>query len=145
MPTTIDILVVDDNLDDLELTLRVLRQHPHASDIKVAHDGAEALALLLGEQGAAVLKGRPKLILLDLKLPKVGGLEVLRRLKSEPATRCLPIVGFSSSTEERDVIESYRLGINSYITKPVDFTRFSEVVRQISTYWLALNQACPCS
>jgi CheY-like chemotaxis protein len=124
---------------------RVLRQQTHAGDIQVVHDGAAALALLLGERGAAVVKDCPKHILLDVKLPKVGGLEVLRRLKSEPATRCLPIVVFTSSGEERDVIESYRLGVNSYITKPVDFTRFSEVVRQLSAYWLRLNQACPCS
>lgn len=140
-----DILLVEDNPSDLELTLRTLRRNRIAGQIDVARDGAEALDYLLGaEPGAAEPDGvehQPKLILLDLKLPKVDGLDVLRRVKAHPRTRRIPIVVLTSSREERDIVESYEFGVNSYIVKPVDFEEFVDAVRQVGLYWLLLNQA----
>jgi CheY-like chemotaxis protein len=136
-----EILLVEDNPTDLELALRVFRKHELANRIEVARDGAEALDFLFGE-GAHVGRGGlqiPKVILLDLKLPKIGGLEVLRRIKGDPRTRTIPIVVLTSSQEEKDLVESYALGVNSYIVKPVDFDQFSDCLKQIGIYWLLSN------
>jgi CheY-like chemotaxis protein len=136
-----EILLVEDNPTDLELALRVFRKHKFANRIEVARDGVEALDFLFGE-GAHASRGSiriPKVILLDLKLPKLGGLEVLRRIKSDLRTRTIPIVVLTSCQEEKDLVESYHLGVNSYIVKPVDFDQFSECLRQIGIYWLLSN------
>jgi two-component system response regulator len=130
-----NILVVDDNPQDLELTLRALRKAGIDQRLLVARDGAEVLALVL--EGTC----RPHLILLDLKLPKYDGIEVLQRLKANPRTAMIPIVVLTSSKEKRDIIEGYRLGVNSYIVKPVEFERFAAAVREIGHYWLGLNQS----
>jgi CheY-like chemotaxis protein len=143
MSAAIDILIVEDDPDDLELTIRTLRRHQLAKEVRVAHDGAEALDLLLGKGTTQAGDIVPKLVLLDAKLPKVSGPEVLRHLKSAPRTCAIPVVVFSSSDEERDISESYELGVNSYIVKPINFTQFTEVVRQIGEYWLVANQS-PC-
>jgi len=132
----VEILIVEDNPNDLELALHALKKNNLANPIHVARDGAEALDYLFD----AGTVGKPKVILLDLKLPKVNGLEVLKRIKSDPRTQMIPVVVLTSSREERDIIDSYRLGVNSYITKPVDFEQFAEVVRQLGLYWLLLNQ-----
>jgi len=142
MPEHISVLLVEDNEDDVELTLRVFRQYHLANHIHVVRDGAEALDCLFGS-GAYVKRSpcdQTKLILLDLKLPKVDGLEVLRRCKSDERTKTIPVVVLTSSREEQDIIESYRLGVNSYIVKPVDFHQFVEAVKQLNLYWLILNQ-----
>jgi CheY-like chemotaxis protein len=136
-----EILLVEDNPTDLELALRVFRKHELANRMEVARDGAEALDFLFGT-GAHAARGNiqlPKVILLDLKLPKIGGLEVLRRIKADPRTRTIPIVVLTSSQEDKDLVESYHLGVNSYIVKPVDFDQFSECLRQIGIYWLLSN------
>jgi CheY-like chemotaxis protein len=136
-----EILLVEDNPTDLELALRVFRKHELANRIEVARDGAEALDFLFGE-GAHAGRGSiqiPKVILLDLKLPKIGGLEVLRRIKGDPRTRTIPIVVLTSSQEEKDLVESYQLGVNSYIVKPVDFDQFSDCLKRIGIYWLLSN------
>ena len=136
-----EILLVEDNPTDLELTLRVFKNYQLANRIEVARDGVEALDFVFGE-GAHAGRGSiqvPKLILLDLKLPKVSGLEVLARIKGDPRTRTIPIVVLTSSQEEKDLVESYHLGVNSYIVKPVDFDQFTECLRQIGIYWLLSN------
>jgi two-component system, response regulator len=134
------ILLVEDNPDDETLTLRTLKKHNIPCEVTVAHDGVEAIDYLFASGAYA---GRPPiapvLILLDLKLPKVDGLEVLRRLRSDRRTRHLPVVVFTSSNEAHDIAESYNLGANSYIRKPVDYGQFSEAVRLIGTYWLIEN------
>ena len=137
------ILLVEDNPDDVELTLRAFEKHNLVNDIIVARDGEEALDIIFqrGEKGAASPK--PDLILLDLKLPKVDGLEVLKEMKGDAETKIIPIVVLTSSKEERDIVESYRLGVNSYIRKPVNFERFSEVVMQLGLYWMLLNELPP--
>jgi two-component system response regulator len=132
------IVLVEDNPDDEVLTLRALKKQNVANQITVLRDGVEALEFLLSPD-----QPMPHLVLLDLKLPKVDGLQVLKRLRSEPRTQLLPIVVLTSSDEDRDVIEGYRLGANSYIRKPVDFNQFSEAVRALGLYWLVLNQAPP--
>jgi CheY-like chemotaxis protein len=139
---TIEILLVEDNPNDVELTLHALKKNNLANRIHVVRDGAEALEYLFGSGAYAGrdLNHTPKVILLDLKLPKVDGMEVLRRIKSNERTRSIPVVVLTSSREERDIVESYRLGVNSYITKPVDFDQFTEAVRQLGLYWLLLNQ-----
>jgi CheY-like chemotaxis protein len=134
-------LLVEDNPNDVELTLHALRKAHLSNPIFVARDGAEAMAFLDGPTVAA--GAVPKVILLDLKLPKIDGLEVLRRVKSSERTRLIPVVVLTSSKEERDIVESYKLGVNSYIVKPVDFEQFSEAVRSIGLYWLLLNQPRP--
>ncbi len=131
------ILLVEDNPDDELLTLRALRTSDIASRVDVARDGAEALEYLFENQG----KPLPELVLLDLKLPKIDGLEVLRRIRNEEATKLLPVVVLTTSDEQRDIVESYKLGANSYIRKPVDFQRFSESICQLGIYWLALNES----
>jgi two-component system response regulator len=139
----IEILLVEDNPDDVELTLLALRRHNLANHVEVVRDGAEALDFVFGTGPFAgrQLRDGPKVILLDLKLPKVDGLEVLRRLKADARTRMLPVVVLTSSQEERDIVESYQIGVNSYIVKPVDFAEFVEAMRQVGLYWLLVNQA----
>lgn len=137
------ILLVEDNANDVELTLHALREHHLADPIQVVHDGAEALDFVFRTGAYAGRKGQPRVILLDLKLPKVNGLEVLERIKSHPHTRSIPVVVLTSSSEERDILESYRRGANSYVVKPVDFDRFRDTVQQLKRYWLLLNQAPP--
>jgi two-component system response regulator len=139
------ILLVEDNRDDELLTVRALRKNKLSNEVLVARDGEEALALLLGDATRPGLEPArfPQLVLLDLKLPKVDGLEVLRRLRADPRTRLLPIVILTSSNEERDLAEGYRLGANSYVRKPVDFNQFVEATRQLGLYWLLLNEPPP--
>jgi two-component system response regulator len=136
------ILLVEDNADDEALTLRVLHRHHLADDVVVVRDGAEALAFFY-EATRAGDDGLPELVLLDLKLPKVDGLQVLKILRDDLHTRRLPVVVLSSSAEERDIAQSYDLGANSYIRKPVDFEEFSEAIRQLGIYWLGLNEPAP--
>lgn len=143
MSEPIEILYVEDDPNDLELTLRCLRKHRIANRIHVARDGQEALDFLFGSAAGDGPRPpfRPKLILLDLKLPKVDGLEVLRRLREDQRTRTVPVVMLTSSREERDLVASYELGVNSYIVKPVEFDKFSEAVERLSFYWALLNRA----
>ena len=140
--SAIEILLAEDNPNDVELTLHALRKHHLANRIQVVRDGAEALEFLFatGAYAGRNIKDIPKVVLLDLKLPKVDGLEVLRRVKGDPRTRMIPIVILTSSREERDLVEGYKLGANSYIVKPVDFEQFTEAVRQLGLYWMLLNQ-----
>lgn len=141
------ILLVEDNPDDQELALRAFRKNNIVNDVVVAHDGAEALDMLLGTHDPSVRDSvgtvYPTVILLDLKLPKIDGLEVLRRIRAHQATALLPVVILTTSTEEKDVVESYRLGTNSYVRKPVDFIEFVEAVRKLGSYWLLLNEPPP--
>jgi len=139
------ILLVEDNPDDEALTLRALKKNNIRNEVIVAHDGAEALEYLFG---TGKFTGRntdliPQVVLLDLKLPKVDGLEVLRRLRADQRTKLLPVVILTSSTEEQDRIKGYDLGANSYVRKPVDFSQFIDAVRQLGLYWLILNEAPP--
>ena len=139
------ILLVEDNPDDVELTLRAFKKNSIQNKIVVARDGAEALDYLFG---TGTYAGRdpdimPTVILLDLKLPKISGLEVLRRIRADERTKLLPVVILTSSKEEQDLMQSYRLGANSYIRKPVDFVQFMEAIRQVGLYWLILNEALP--
>lgn len=135
----VDILLVEDSQEDLDLTLHILRKENLAKNIRVARDGEEALEFLQGEGSSAA--GRPKLVLLDLKLPKIDGLQVLKQLKSDPLTRAIPVVILTSSKEERDLVKGYQLGANSYIQKPVDFEQFRETIKAAGLYWLLINQA----
>ena len=135
------IMLVEDDPDHEVLTIRALRKSNIANDIVIAHDGEEALNLLFGE-GSEALKSPPQVVLLDLKLPKVDGLEVLRRIRETERFRTLPIVILTSSDEETDIVRSYRLGVNSYIRKPVNFSEFAEATKQLGLYWLVLNE-CP--
>jgi len=134
------ILLVEDNPDDEALTLRALKRNNILNEVVVARDGAEALDFLLADDGEPRL---PEVVLLDLKLPKIDGLEVLRRIRAHARTRRLPVVILTSSSEERDIVAGYDLGANSYIRKPVDFDQFMEAVRQLGLYWLVLNVAAP--
>ncbi len=138
----VEILLVEDNPNDVELTLHALRKHNIANHIHVVRDGAEALEFIFGPDAGAgrPIRNGPRVILLDLKLPKVDGLEVLRRVKGDHRTRAIPVVVLTSSREERDMVESYELGANSYIVKPVDFQQFTDSVRQLGLYWLLLNE-----
>lgn len=138
----VEILLVEDNPQDLELTLRALRKARLGNRIEVARDGAEALDFIFcrGAHSKRKFDDFPKVILLDLKLPKVDGLDVLRALKENELTRLIPVVVLTSSKEQTDVIESYKLGINSYIVKPVDFEGFANAVQDLGIYWLLLNQ-----
>lgn len=131
------ILLVEDDPDHELLTIRALKKSNIANDVRVARDGEEALNLLFAENAI-----KPQVVLLDLKLPKIDGLEVLRRIRQNDATRMLPVVVLTSSDEERDIVRSYQLGVNSYIRKPVNFTDFAEATRQLGMYWLVLNE-CP--
>jgi two-component system, response regulator len=139
--SVVDILIVDDNVNDVELALHALNAQPAQRRIRVARDGIEALDLLLGARPAhAATDYTPNVVLLDIKLPKMDGLEVLRRLKADPRTHTIPIVMLTSSREDRDIRDSYRLGVNSYVVKPVDFDEFTQAVQQVEHYWLNLNQ-----
>jgi two-component system, response regulator len=139
------ILLVEDNPDDEALTLRALRLANVRNEIVVARDGVEALDYLFGTGPHAGRNSTvaPQVVLLDLKLPRIDGLEVLRRLRADDRTRILPVVILTSSSEERDRVEGYRLGANSYVRKPVDFGQFAEAVRQLGLYWLLLNEPAP--
>ncbi len=139
----IEILLVEDSLEDLELTRRALRNANLGNHIHVARDGAEALDFVFceGTHLGRQIEDTPKLILLDLKLPKVDGLEVLARIKGDPRTRLIPIVILTSSKEQTDVIKSYQLGVNSYIVKPVNFESFTAAVQELGMYWLLINQS----
>ena len=139
------ILLVEDNLDDVELTLRSLKKNNISNEVVVARDGAQALDYLFatGAYAGRDTNVRPAVILLDLKLPKIDGLEVLRRLRADERTKLLPVVIVPSSKEERDMLNGYKLGANSYVRKPVDFVQFSEAVRQLGLYWLLLNEPPP--
>jgi len=140
----VELLLVEDNPNDEELTIRALEKHNFANKIHVVRDGEEALEFIFAE-GAYKdrnIKNIPKVIFLDLKLPKIDGLEVLKRIKSDERTRAIPVVVLTSSAEENDKIESYKLGVNSYIVKPVDFNKFVESVAELGLYWLLLNE-CP--
>jgi two-component system response regulator len=138
----VEILLVEDNPSDVELALYALKKNNLANRVHVARDGAEALEFLFCA-GAHTNRPNtnPKVILLDLKLPKVDGLEVLRQIKADPHTQTIPVVVLTSSREERDVVESYKLGVNSYIAKPVDFEQFTKAVKHLGFYWLLLNQS----
>ncbi len=141
------ILLVEDSSSDEELTLRALKKHNVPSRVIVTRDGAEALDFLFarGAHADRASEELPRLVLLDLNLPKIGGLEVLRRIRADARTKLLPIVILSSSREDKDLLGGYGHGANSYVVKPVDFTQFSDAVRQVGLYWLALNQAAPTS
>ncbi len=138
----VEILLVEDNPNDVELTLHALKKNNIANQVHVVRDGAEALEFIFctGAYASRDINHNPKVILLDLKLPKVDGLEVLRQVKANERTRMIPVVVLTSSREEKDIVESYRLGVNSYIRKPVDFEQFTEAVRTMGMYWLLLNQ-----
>lgn len=138
----IEILLVEDNPADVELTLRALKKNNIANKVEVAGDGEQALDFVFarGKYKGRNMDSFPKIILLDLKLPKVSGLEVLREIKSNPVTRAIPVVVLTSSKEESDIIDSYALGVNSYIIKPVDFEKFVSSVRDLGVYWLLVNQ-----
>ncbi|MBN1666233.1 MAG: response regulator [Anaerolineales bacterium] len=142
MSKTKVILLVEDNPDDEKLTLRAMKKNNIVNEIVVARDGAEALDFIFasGDYRERDAEFMPQVILLDLNLPKIGGLEVLRRIRENERTALLPVVILTSSKEEKDLVESYRLGANSYIRKPVDFKQFSEAIRQLGLYWLVLNE-----
>lgn len=145
MSHEVEILLVEDSPEDAELTIRALRRHKIANEIHVEDDGAKALDFLFcrGAFADRNFSCPPRLIMLDLKLPKVSGLEVLRAIREDERTRAIPVVVLTSSKEERDVIDSYKLGVNAYAQKPVDFEQFSETVRQIGMFWMLVNQAPP--
>lgn len=142
MSESVEILLVEDNPDDLDMTLRALTKAHMANRIQVARDGVEALEYVFcqGPHAGRSIEQVPRVILLDLKLPRLDGFEVLRRLKSDPRTRSIPVVVLTSSREQNDVVASYDLGVNSYIVKPVNFDRFVSAVSDLGMYWLLLNQ-----
>jgi len=134
-PQAVDILLVEDNPDDAELAIRALRKSNLANHLLHLLDGQEALDFLFNEKN-----NKPKLVLLDLKMPKVDGIEVLRKLKGDERTRSIPVVMLTSSKEERDIVETYKLGVNAYIVKPLDFEQFGKAVGQLGLFWLVMNQ-----
>jgi two-component system, response regulator len=138
----VEILLVEDNPDDLEMELLTLREMKVANHVQIARDGVEALDFIFcrGPHAGRKIENSPKVVLLDLKLPKVDGLEVLRAIKDDPRTQSIPVVVLTSSKEQSDVVESYKLGVNSYIVKPVDFEQFAEAIKKLGLYWLLLNQ-----
>ena len=140
----VDILLVEDNPDDAELTLRALKKHNLTNNLEWVKDGAEALDFLFMRGNYAKRTNHtPKLLLLDLRLPKLDGLEVLKAIRADPKTEMIPVVIMTSSTEERDVISSYKLGANSFVSKPVDFNEFMKVVADLGFYWTLINKAPP--
>lgn len=132
----VEVLLIEDNPDDAELTIRVLKKHHLANNLVHLQDGEEALNFLFSK-----CNNTPKLILLDLKMPKVDGIEVLRKIKSDEQKKLIPIVILTSSKEDRDIIDSYQLGVNAYVVKPVEFEKFVEAVAQVGLFWLLLNQS----
>ena len=145
MEREIEILLIEDNANDAELTLRALRKNNLANKVFLVKDGAEALDFIFarGVYAHRNMADCPRVIFLDLKLPKIDGLEVLRQIKSNERTKVIPVVVLTSSQEERDVVESYKLGVNSYIVKPVDFESFVKAVSDLGLYWLLLNKPLP--
>jgi CheY-like chemotaxis protein len=145
MTNKIEILLVEDNPDDVELAVHALRREQLVNDITVARDGEEALDFIFcrGPHANRSFHSPPRLILLDLKLPKVDGLEVLRAIKSDPRSKAIPVVILTSSREERDLVESYKLGVNAYVQKPVDFEQFRSVVKELGLFWLVINRPPP--
>jgi len=139
------ILLVEDNLDDVDLTLRALKKNNIRNEIVVAYDGAEALDFLFGtgKYAGRNLASMPTIILLDIKLPKIDGLEVLRRIRANELTKLLPVVILTSSNEEQDIVTGYSLGVNSYVRKPIDFNQFAGAVSNLGLYWLLLNEGPP--
>ncbi|MCA9988237.1 MAG: response regulator [Anaerolineales bacterium] len=137
------ILLVEDNPDDLALALRALKKGNVGKKIVVARDGVEAIEYLFPRNGRSSMLETPQLVVLDLKLPKVSGLEVLRQIRADERTRFLPVVILTTSNEQQDIVNCYNNGANSYIRKPVDFDRFYEVIKQVGTYWLGLNESMP--
>jgi CheY-like chemotaxis protein len=139
------ILLVEDNPDDEALAIRALKRHHVGNEIAVARDGVEALEYLFctGKYIDRDIANKPSVVLLDLKLPRIDGLEVLRRVRADPRTQFLPVVVLTTSSEEGDILDSYSLGCNSYIRKPVDFLQFSEAIRQLGMYWLLMNESPP--
>jgi CheY-like chemotaxis protein len=142
MMNNVEILLVEDNVDDVELAVHALRAEKLANHISMARDGEEALDFVFcrGVHSNRTFENPPRLILLDLKLPKVDGLDVLRAIKTDPRTKAIPIVIMTSSREERDLVESYKLGVNAYVQKPVDFDKFRSVVKELGLFWLVINQ-----
>jgi two-component system response regulator len=140
-----EILLVEDNPDDIELTLRAFRKSNIANDVVVVRDGVEALDYLFarGRYSDRDQDALPQVVLLDLNLPRVGGLDVLEKVRANPKTKLLPVVILTSSTEERDLVSGYSLGANSYVRKPVDFEQFADSVKQLGLYWLVLNRPAP--
>lgn len=136
------ILLVEDNPDDVALTMRALKSHNIRNEVVVAQDGVQAIEYLFGAEGKPSAE-QPAVVLLDLKLPRINGLEVLKRIRTEERTRLLPVVILTSSDEERDLMDGYSLGANSYVRKPVDFVEFTEAAKQLGLYWLLMNQAPP--
>jgi two-component system response regulator len=136
---TVDILLVEDNPDDITLTLHAFRVANLGNTVHVVRDGVEAIEFIFGTDNE--IRQIPKLVLLDLKLPRMGGLEVLKRIKGDPRTLAIPVVILTSSREERDVMQTYQYNVNSYIIKPVDFEQFTSAVRDIGKYWLVINHA----
>ena len=145
MNNVIEILLVEDNPDDLELALFALKKNNFANTIHVARDGEEALDFLFcrGIHESRSFDKPPRVVLLDLKLPKVDGLEVLRTLKNDSRTKAVPVVVMTSSKQQRDMVEGYQLGVNSYIQKPIDFAEFRDIIKQLGYYWLVINQPAP--
>ena len=142
MTNGVEILLVEDNPNDIKLTLHAFQKHNLANQVQVVRDGEEALEFLFctGRYAGRAIENGPRLVLLDLKLPLVDGIEVLRQVKSDPRTRMIPVVVMTSSREERDIVDSYQVGVNSYIVKPVDFEQFADTVSQVGMYWVLANQ-----
>jgi two-component system response regulator len=140
--SVVEILIVEDSDEDLELVLRALSRSHLSNQIRVARDGVEAMEFIFceGPHAGRKIENGPKVILLDLKLPRVDGLEVLQRVKADPRTRTIPVVVLTSSKQQNDIVESYQLGVNSYIVTPVNFERFAAAVKELGMYWLLLNQ-----
>jgi CheY-like chemotaxis protein len=141
----VEILLVEDNPDDVELAVHALRREKLANDITVARDGEEALDFIFcrGSYAGRSFESPPRVVLLDLKLPKVPGLDVLKAMKSDPRTKAIPVVIMTSSREERDLIEGYKLGVNAYVQKPIDFDQFRNLVKELGLFWLVINEAPP--
>lgn len=140
MREAVEIVLIEDNPEDVELTLRALKENNLANNVKVLRDGQEALDYIFENIDCTAWSACPKVILLDLKLPKIDGLEVLQKIRSDGRTSCMPVVMLTSSNEDRDRIESYKLGVNSYIVKPVGFDTFIRAIAQVGCYWVALNK-----